>query len=509
MRRLIKNWDLNGKPITFYYLTSSIHKTIFGGILSVVSFSLMLTITISTLINFLYQKPNINSNIVFYINKKFMYLENMDIKGSIRLDNNDEENQLDDFVKYFRVAFYEKNEYDSFDNIKIAKLIKDENEKSYKFGFKIPISDVFKDKDFSVLKIMSCKELRSYDFASWEDEDDYENCNKNYNEYFEKNYKKNDFSFSFDTPIYSIDRKGNLQKTYRENEFSFTVIKNNGALYSMETKFIVIEDNSSLVFSNKQYEANVILKNPKLLSNSQKVEGYSLSIELENTSGEQIILITIYKYKLLDVLATLGGIMKIITFMKMTCRFWSSYLYEKSLYNLVISRKNKYLEERRNMIESNYYNPNNLNRIGDNLTNPLNPSNVRVNQREHRNRPASTHYTSYCVWFANRFCKCFYLNKEAKQKRKMLCEILGLENYLLHLDYIDRLIMLEHHDNKVSSAINETNAVNNENSSHNSDERNNVIKDLTGALNENPTNNLIENEHHYQAIELNSEATSQ
>ena len=146
--------------------------------------------------------------------------------------------------------------------------------------------------------------------------------------------------------------------------------------------------------------------------------------------------------------------MKIITFMKMTCRFWSSYLYEKSLYNLVISRKNKYLEERRNMIESNYYNPNNLNRIGDNLTNPLNPSNVRVNQREHRNRPASTHYTSYCVWFANRFCKCFYLNKEAKQKRKMLCEILGLENYLLHLDYIDRLIMLEHHDNKVSSAIN-------------------------------------------------------
>ena len=89
----------------------------------------------------------------------------------------------------------------------------------------------------------------------------------------------------------------------------------------------------------------------------------------------------------------------------------------------------------------------------------------------------------------------------------MLCEILGLENYLLHLDYIDRLIMLEHHDNKVSSAINETNAVNNENNSHNSDERNNVIKDLTGALNENPTNNLIENEHHYQAIELNSEAT--
>ena len=92
MRRMIKNWDLNGKPITFYYLTSSIHKTIFGGLLSLFSFILMLTIAISSLLNFLYQRPTINSNIMFYINKKFMYLESMKIKGSLRIDNNEEKN---------------------------------------------------------------------------------------------------------------------------------------------------------------------------------------------------------------------------------------------------------------------------------------------------------------------------------------------------------------------------------------------------------------------------------
>ena len=213
----------------------------------------------------------------------------------------------------------------------------------------------------------------------------------------------------------------------------------------METKFVVIEDNSSLVFSTKHYESYVVLKNPKLSINEHDFDGFSLEMELVNNSSEEIILITIYKYKLLDFFAKLGGIMKIITFMKMTCRFWTSYLYEKSLYNLVVSRKNKYLEEKKAMIESSYY---------------LNPSkqieqiNVQVVKDPARRKIPTTNYTSYCVWFANRFCKCFYLNKEAKQKRKMLCEILGLENYLLHMDYIDRQIMLEHHDQRVGRAIN-------------------------------------------------------
>lgn len=451
MRRMIKNWDLNGKPITFYYLTSSIHKTIFGGLLSLFSFILMLTIAISSLLNFLYQRPTINSNIMFYINKKFMYLESMKIKGSLRIDNNEEKHQLEEFVKYFRVVFYEKNEYGAFDNIQVAKMSRDTNEKAYKFSFQVPISNVFKDKDFSVLKIMTCKELKTYDFVTWESEEDKEECLKQYEKYFEKDYRNNDFSFSFDTPIYSIDKKGNLQQSYRENEISFTINKNTYSSYSMNAKFIVIEDNSSLVFSNKKYEAYVILENPKLTIKEQNFEGNTVEIELQNNSGEQIILITLYKRKLLDFLANLGGIMKIITFMKMTCRFWSSYLYEKSLYNLVVSRKNKFLEEKKAMIESNYYNP--LRKV----------ENIKVNMKDTRKKVQYTHYTSYCVWFANRFCKCFYLNKEAKQKRKMLCEILGLENYLFHLDYIDRQIMLENHDQRIANSITEANLINEQN----------------------------------------------
>ena len=445
MRRLIKNWDLNGKPITFYYMTSSIHKTIFGGLLSIFSFSLMLIITITSLIDFLYQKPTINSNVVFYINKKFMYLENMEINGSLHPDHPNALEQLDEFMNYFRIAFYEKNEFDSIDNLRVAKLDKNPLDNSYKFSFHVPISDVFKDKEFSVLKIMSCKELNSYEFTVWEDKNDKKSCNENYQEYFKTNLNKKNFMFSFNTPIYSIDRKGHLQKTNHENEFAFTVTENKSSSFSMETKFVVIEDNSSLVFSTKHYESYVVLKNPKLSINEHDFDGFSLEMELVNNSSEEIILITIYKYKLLDFFAKLGGIMKIITFMKMTCRFWTSYLYEKSLYNLVVSRKNKYLEEKKAMIESSYY---------------LNPSkqieqiNVQVVKDPTRKKIPTTNYTSYCVWFANRFCKCFYLNKEAKQKRKMLCEILGLENYLLHMDYIDRQIMLEHHDQRIGRAIN-------------------------------------------------------
>ena len=66
---LIKGWDLNGKPVTFYYKTSTVHKTVFGGLLSVTSFTLMFTIAITTLVNFFLQKPIINSNIVFSLFK--------------------------------------------------------------------------------------------------------------------------------------------------------------------------------------------------------------------------------------------------------------------------------------------------------------------------------------------------------------------------------------------------------------------------------------------------------
>ena len=55
----------------------------------------------------------------------------------------------------------------------------------------------------------------------------------------------------------------------------------------------------------------------------------------------------------------------------------------------------------------------------------------------------------------NRFCKLCYDNKEAKQKRTMLVDTLGLNNYLFHLDYIDRQIILEQHTGEINKKIKE------------------------------------------------------
>ena len=79
----LKKWDIYGKPVTFYYNTSTVHKTYFGALLSILSFSLMTTITITSLINFLYQKPAISSNLVYFINKKFAQLDAMVIVGKL------------------------------------------------------------------------------------------------------------------------------------------------------------------------------------------------------------------------------------------------------------------------------------------------------------------------------------------------------------------------------------------------------------------------------------------
>ena len=67
----------------------------------------------------------------------------------------------------------------------------------------------------------------------------------------------------------------------------------------------------------------------------------------------------------------------------------------------------------------------------------------------------NNNYTSYYSWFLNRFCKLFYDNKEAKQKRKMLVDTLGLNNYLFHLDYIDRQIILEQQTGEIDNKIKE------------------------------------------------------
>ena len=67
----------------------------------------------------------------------------------------------------------------------------------------------------------------------------------------------------------------------------------------------------------------------------------------------------------------------------------------------------------------------------------------------------SNSYASYGSWFINRFCKCFFVDKDAKQKREILSETLGLNNYLLHLDYIDRLILMEQQDGDINKKIDE------------------------------------------------------
>ena len=310
----------------------------------------------------------------------------------------------------------------------------------YSFSFKIPINDIFKEKDFSVLKIMSCSELKKYDFAIWENEEEKENCLDDYENYFHKNYPKNTFTFSFNSPIYSIDTKGNLQKTNHEDEFSFIVNNNIKNSYKAETKFIILEDNSNIYYKSIKYEAYLVFKNFELIEKNNNSKEYSLEIHLENQNSEQLTHIHIYKYKLVNWLATLGGIMKIITLMKMSCKFWSSYFYERSLYKLVVNRKNKYLDEKRTIVESTF----------------------SMSKNENSNNNSNNHiiHSDKINFNLNIPIKSKFLNKEAKQKRMMLCEILGLDNYLLHLDYIDRQILLEqkkNNNNKVVDCIRDVN----------------------------------------------------
>ena len=378
-----KKFDFYGKNVTFFYGSSTFHRTIFGGLLSIFTFTLMMTITITSLYNFLYQKSVINSNVVFFINKKFAELEGMEIKGQImsqtQSDNSEENNStninnLDEFLKYYRIVLHEKY-YDELENYHVAK-IKKINNNMYQFNVDMHISDVFKEKEFSSLKIVSCYELLKNDNTKWPKEkiieeenasgnknifeldsfDDFDNsasmCLPEYNNYFNNFTKESSFTFSFDTPIYTVDRKGNLHKVPHMTQLNFKVQKNYFSSYSMDTKYVVIEDDSNIYYSKKKYDAYFTMKRPVLID--EKIyddNDFSMDIDLQNKNNEQIILITIYKYKLLDFLAKLGGIMKIITIMKMTCTFWSSYFYEKTLYKLIVKRKNPYLEQKKLLLE--------------------------------------------------------------------------------------------------------------------------------------------------------------
>ena len=434
----------------------------------------MTYITITSLINFLYQKPIINSNIVYFINKKFAKLKEMEIRGKIINAHREYPEQLDDFIKYYRIVLHEKY-FDETESYQLGNLVRTEDN-VYEFNVTMSISGVFKEKEFSHLKIMSCREILKNRDVIWPSDSNETTCDLNYEKFLYKNYIYNNYLLLFNAPIYTVDRKGSLRKDENQNELRFQINPKKKLSYIMDTKYIVVEDDSNIYYTSKKYDAYFTMDRPIFLEEEDKDVDYSLEIELQNKNNDQIVLITIFKYKLLDFLAKLGGIMKIITFMKMTGKFWSSYFYETTLYNLLVKRKNIYLEQKKQLLDTSVYR--NKNKIksknldtsnsGDTLSykrNSLfNSSSINYGSKN-KIIKESVPYTSYCSWFLNRFCKLFYDNKEAKQKRTMLVDILGLNNYLLHLDYIDRQIILEQQtgeiDNKIKEIIEKNKEFNN------------------------------------------------
>ena len=465
----LKKWDIYGKPVTFYYNTSTVHKTYFGALLSILSFSLMTTITITSLINFLYQKPAISSNLVYFINKKFAQLDAMVIMGKLTTAELDIEDQLNTFVKYYRVVLHEKY-FDGMETFHVAKLVKT-LDASYEFNMTMSIKDVFKEKEFSTLKLMSCADIKQQNKVEWASYDNEMTCDINYEKYFSKNFNSNSFLLSFDAPNYSIDRKGGLIKVPHQNKLNFKVILDKKFTYLMETKYVVIEDDTNIYYTHKEYDAYYTMKRPIEIKEDSFNNKFTLEILMQNNNNDQIVLISLHKYKLLDFLAKLGGIMKIITFMKMTGKFWSSYFYEKTLYNLLMKRNNPYISQKKKLIELLKIRKIKLNETINNMTNNVPISNepdnsenshnfilVKKNLKNGGGTPTKNNnnkYSSYRAWFMNRFCKFIFVDVEAKEKREMLAETLGLNNYLMHLDYIDRQILFEQYNGDINKKINE------------------------------------------------------
>ena len=513
-----KKFDFYGKSVSFFYGSSTYHRTIFGGLLSIFTFSLMSAITIYSLYNFLYQKPVINSNVIFFINKKFAELKGMEINGQLTLDIqedmlndyinvNNTYNQLDDFLKYYRIVLHEKY-FEEIEKYHVAKIIRIDNS-TFQFNVEMHISDVFKEKEFSSLKIISCDELfkkessviwpklenlengndfDEYDENNLEKKFEFDNspqmCLTEQGKYFENIKKHNleniDFIFSFDTPIYTVDRKGDLHKTQHLTRLNFNVRENLFLSYSMDINYVVIEDDSNIYYEKKKYDAYFTMKHPVLIHEDDTLikNDYSLNIDLKNENNDQIILITIDKYKLLDFLAKLGGIMKIITIMKMTCTFWSSYFYEKTLYKLIVKRKNPYLEQKRLLLEptlrnissKKIMNPYNDKKFDPETSSVRSQASVNYNYTLNnynsdigpfalpdkiKKKDVNDEYCSYFAWVMNKFCKLIYSNKEARRKKLMITDTLGLSNYLLHLDYIDRQIILEQQTGEINNKIKE------------------------------------------------------
>ena len=324
--------------------------------------------------------------------------------------------------------------------------------------------------------------LRKKSEVNWASQFNETTCDINYQKYLTKNYKSNSYLLSFDAPNYTIDRKGRLRQVPHQNELRFKVIKDKIISYIMETKYVVIEDDTNIYYTHKKYDAYFTMKRPVEEKEENFDKNFRLEILMQNNDNDQIVLISLYKYKLLDFLAKLGGIMKIITFMKMTGKFWSSFFYEQTLYNLIVKRDNPYLKQKKKLVESLVYkNTNKINKVnspgsGENFKIMNNSIEVGIPSTplgmKRKKEDDAFSYASYCSWFLNRFCKSFFVDAEAKKKREMLAETLGLNNYLMHLDYIDRQIVLEQHVGDINQKIEEIINKYNEKDSNNFDENN-------------------------------------
>ena len=102
------------------------------------------------------------------------------------------------------------------------------------------ISGVFKEKEFSTLKIMSCYEIMKNKDMNLNYNLNEADCDLNYEKYFSKNYINNIFLLSFEAPIYTIDTKGSLRKVEHQNELRFEVVQNKKISYMIETKYVVV-----------------------------------------------------------------------------------------------------------------------------------------------------------------------------------------------------------------------------------------------------------------------------
>ena len=157
----------------------------------------------------------------------------------------------------------------------------------------------------------------------------------------------------------------------------------------------------------------------------------------------------------------------------MTGKFWSSFFYETTLYNLMVKRENPYLSQKKKLLESLIYkNTNKLKKVitpgsGETINIINRNLNQNISMTDFNNKKNAFSYASYGSWFLNRFCKCIFIDAEAKKKREMLAETLGLNNYLLHLDYIDRQMLLEQHIGDINEKIEEIISKNKEKENNN------------------------------------------